>query len=200
MASRGLLGAQAPQDRGVSDGGASQLSRGRNSGVNCILFLEGKAVLQEHAFDFAVSCVPFFPCEWAHGFPCRLTCYITACLGKLLNEGLSSVMLFGLFALFYGKHSELLNPYELLKEPRNCCVYSCLIGSLGIPGAKGERGPPGAKGDKGTKGPPGPSQISHFLGDKGEPGLKGTDGLAFRTRTPELILRRRLTWASPSGC
>ena len=119
--------------------------------------------------------------------------------GETTYEGPSCVKLFGWFVLFYGEHGELLNPYELLKELRNCCVYSCLIGSLGIPGAKGERGPPGAKGDKGTKGPPGPSQILSFLGDKGEPGLKGIDDLAFRTRIPELILRLRITWASPSG-
>lgn len=92
-----------------------------------------------------------------------------------------------------------MQPYALFKELRNCCGYSCLTGSFGIPGAKGERGPPGAKGEKGTKGPPGPSQISHLLGDKGEPGLKGTDCLTFRTRTSELILKLRIIQANPSG-
>lgn len=75
----GLLGRQAPQDRRVSDGRAFQLSSRRNSYISYVLFSEGKLVLRNHAFDFAVSCFPFSHLN-------RIIFSLTACFRKLLMK------------------------------------------------------------------------------------------------------------------
>lgn len=74
----------------------------------------------------------------------------------------------------------MLLTFEFCCTMRTCCGYSCLSGSLGIPGMKGEKGRPGAKGERGEKGKPGPSQTTLLKGDKGEPGLKGKELFLFK--------------------